>query len=123
MSKPTIILWSILSFIVSGIYVFYGLMMLQVEQLPALPFIAASMAFGYGLITIYLLSLAWTKTDKSVVQMTKYIAVAMLVAQIVLTLDVGMISGLEWLGILIMSLMIGINWFSIKSVAEYHSKD
>ncbi|MEW8324535.1 MAG: hypothetical protein AB2606_17945 [Candidatus Thiodiazotropha taylori] len=123
MSKPTIILWSILSFIVSGIYVFYGLMMLQVEQLPALPFIAASMAFGYGLITIYLLSLAWTKADKSLVQITKYIAITMVVAQIVLTLDVGMISGLEWLGILIMSLMIGINWYSIKSVAEYHSQD
>ncbi|MCG8017919.1 MAG: hypothetical protein JAY97_17065 [Candidatus Thiodiazotropha sp. 'RUGA'] len=123
MSKPTIILWSILSFIVSGIYVFYGLMMLQVEQLPALPFIAASMAFGYGLITIYLLSLAWTKADNSLVQMTKYIAITMVVAQIVLTLDVGMISGLEWLGILIMSLMIGINWYSIKSVAEYHSQD
>ncbi|MCG7869369.1 MAG: hypothetical protein JAY74_23735 [Candidatus Thiodiazotropha taylori] len=123
MSKSTIILWSILSFIVSGIYVFYGLMMLQVEQLPALQFIAASMAFGYGLITIYLLSLAWTKTDKSLVKMTKYIAITMVVAQIVLTLDVGMISGLEWLGILIMSLMIGINWFSIKSVAEYHNQD
>ncbi|MEW8382827.1 MAG: hypothetical protein AB2704_13325 [Candidatus Thiodiazotropha taylori] len=123
MSKPTIILWSILSFIVSGIYVFYGLMMLQVEQLPALPFIAASMAFGYGLITIYLLSLAWTKADKSLLQITKYIAITMVVAQIVLTLDVGMISGLEWLGILIMSLMIGINWYSIKSVAEYHSQD
>ncbi|MEW8499112.1 MAG: hypothetical protein AB2699_11420 [Candidatus Thiodiazotropha taylori] len=123
MSKPTIILWSILSFIVSGIYVFYGLMMLQVEQLPALPFIAASMAFGYGLITIYLLSLAWTKTDKSLVQMTKYIAVIMLVVQIALTLAAGKASGIEWLGILIMSLMIGINWFSIKSVSEYHSQD
>ncbi|MCG8029344.1 MAG: hypothetical protein N0E59_18980 [Candidatus Thiodiazotropha taylori] len=123
MSKPTIILWSILSFIVSGIYVFYGLMMLQVEQLPALPFIVASMAFGYGLITIYLLSLAWTKTDKSLVQMTKYIALIMLVVQIALTLAAGKASGIEWLGILIMSLMIGINWFSIKSVAEYHSQD
>ncbi|MCF1437848.1 MAG: hypothetical protein LPD71_03570 [Shewanella sp.] len=123
MSKPTIILWSILSFIVSGIYVFYGLMMLQVEQLPALPFIAASMAFGYGLITIYLLSLAWTKTDKSLVQMTKYIALIMLVVQIALTLAAGKASGIEWLGILIMSLMIGINWFSIKSVSEYHSQD
>ncbi|MBV2090179.1 MAG: hypothetical protein KUF72_04775 [Candidatus Thiodiazotropha sp. (ex Ctena orbiculata)] len=122
MSKPTIILWSILSFIISGIYVFYGLMMLQVEQLPALPFIVASMAFGYGLITIYLLSLAWTKTDKSLVQMTKYIALTMLVAQIVLTLVTGKTSGLEWLGILIMSLMIGINWYSIKSVAEYHNQ-
>lgn len=123
MSKPTIILWSILSFIVSGIYVFYGLMMLQVEQLPALQFIAASMAFGYGLITIYLLSLAWTKTDKSLVQMTKYIALIMLVVQIALTLAAGKASGIEWLGILIMSLMIGINWFSIKSVSEYHSQD
>ncbi|MEW8208399.1 MAG: hypothetical protein AB2746_19940 [Candidatus Thiodiazotropha taylori] len=123
MSKPTIILWSVLSFIVSGIYVFYGLMMLQVEQLPALPFIAASMAFGYGLITIYLLSLAWTKTDKSLVQMTKYIVLTMLVVQIALTLVVGKTSGIEWLGILIMSLMIGINWFSIKSVSEYHSQD
>ncbi|MCG7936423.1 MAG: hypothetical protein JAY68_17415 [Candidatus Thiodiazotropha taylori] len=123
MSKPTIILWSILSFIVSGIYVFYGLMMLQVEQLPALPFIAASMAFGYGLITIYLLSLAWTKTDKSLVQMTKYIVLTMLVVQIALTLVVGKASGIEWLGILIMSLMIGINWFSIKSVAEYRNQD
>ncbi|MBW9257664.1 MAG: hypothetical protein K1562_08560 [Candidatus Thiodiazotropha sp. (ex. Lucinisca nassula)] len=122
MSKPTIILWSILSFIVSGIYVFYGLMMLQVEQLPALPFIAASMAFGYGLITIYLLSLAWTKTDKSLVQMTKSIAITMLVAQIVLTLVTGKASGLEWLGILIMSLMIGINWYTIKSVAEYQNQ-
>ncbi|MBW9270856.1 MAG: hypothetical protein K1566_14535 [Candidatus Thiodiazotropha sp. (ex. Lucinisca nassula)] len=122
MSKPTIILWSILSFIVSGIYVFYGLMMLQVEQLPALPFIAASMAFGYGLITIYLLSLAWTKTDKSLVQMTKSIATTMLVAQIVLTLVTGKASGLEWLGILIMSLMIGINWYTIKSVAEYQNQ-
>ncbi|MCG7892965.1 MAG: hypothetical protein JAZ12_00780 [Candidatus Thiodiazotropha taylori] len=123
MSKPTIILWSILSFIVSGIYVFYGMMMLQVEQLPALPFIAASMAFGYGLITIYLLSLAWTKTDKSLVQMTKYIALIMLVVQIALTLAAGKAGGIEWLGILIMSLMIGTNWFSIKSVAEYHSQD
>ncbi|MCG7872304.1 MAG: hypothetical protein N0C81_07995 [Candidatus Thiodiazotropha lotti] len=122
MSKPIIILWSILSFIVSGIYVFYGLMMLQVEQLPTLQFIAATMAFGYGLITIYLLSLAWTKTDKSLVQMTKYIVVTMFVAQIVLTLDVGMISGFEWLGILIVSLMVGINWISIKSVTEYHNQ-
>ncbi|MCG7903757.1 hypothetical protein A3194_08465 [Candidatus Thiodiazotropha endoloripes] len=122
MSKPIIILWTVLSFVVSGIFVFYGLMLLQVEQLPPLSIIAATVALSYGLATIYLLSQAWTKTDTNLIQITKYIVVAMFIAQVVLNLDVGMISSFEWLGLLVLSLMIGINWFSIKSVTEYHNQ-
>ena len=121
MSKPVLILWSILSFIVSGIFVFYGLMILQLEQLPTLSFIAAIIAFSYGLVTIFLLSQAWVKANNKLTRITTYIVVIMFIVQIILNLDVGIISGLEWAGLLIMALMLGINWLSVKYVNEYNN--
>ena len=100
---------------------FYGLMILQLEQLPALSLITAIIAFSYGLVTIYLLSQAWAKSNKKLVNFTKYIVLIMFIAQVILNLDVGMISGLEWAGLLVVALILSINWLSVKYVTEYNN--
>jgi hypothetical protein len=94
-------------------------MIFQLEQLPTLSFIAAIISFSYGLVTIFLLSQAWAKANKKLINITKYIVVIMLITQIILNLDVGIISGLEWSGLLVIGLMLCINWLSVKYVIEY----
>lgn len=118
MSKPLLMLWSVLSFIVSGIFIFYGLLVFQLEQIPTIAFYTAVVAICYGLITIYLLSRTWAKPNKKYATFTKYLVVIMFVIQIILNFDVGMKSGLEWAGLIVMALMISINWLSVKFVSE-----
>lgn len=119
MSKPILILWSILSFIISGMFVFNGLVILQSEHLSALSFIAAAITFGYGLATIYFLSQAWARPNKRSLQITRYFVIITFIAQVILTLDAGPNRGPGWEVLLVIALMLGINWLSIKKVTEY----
>ena len=119
MSKTILILWSVLSFIVSGLFIFYGLMIFQLEQIPTIAFYSAIVALCYGLFTIFVLSQSWINPNTRPPTITKYIVVMMFVIQMLLNFDVGIISGLEWVGLIVVALMLSINWLSVKYVSEY----
>ena len=118
MSKSLLMFWSVLSFMVSGIFIFYGLMIFQLEKIPTIAFYSSVVAICYGLTTIYLLSQTWAKPDKNYAEFTKYLVVIMFVIQTILNFDVSMTSGLEWTGLVVMALTLSINWLSVKFVSE-----
>lgn len=118
MNKTVLILWSISSLIVSGLFIFHGLMIFQLGELPLIPFMSALVAMAYGLSTVYLLSLSWIKPSQRLVTLSKYIVISMFIIQLALNLDVEMISGLEWAGLLIVALMLGTNWLTVKFVVN-----
>lgn len=103
---------------VSGLFIFHGLMIFQLGELPLIPFISALVAMAYGISTVYLLSLSWTKPSLRLVILTKYIVISMFIIQLALNLDVEMISGLEWAGLLIVAIMLGTNWLTVKFVVK-----
>ena len=74
---------------------------------------------AYGLVTVYLLSLSWTKPGEKIVTITKNIVIAMLVIQIALNLDIATTGGFEWAGLLLLAIMLGTNWLAVKYVATY----
>ena len=119
MNKMVSVLWSILSLIVSGLFIFHGLMILQLEELPVIPLLTALVALGYGLITVYVLSQSWINPNHKLVTFTKYIVISMFIVQVALNLDVGMVSGLEWAGLLVVAVMLATNWLSVKYVVNY----
>jgi hypothetical protein len=122
MSKSLLIFWSVLSFIVSGLFIFYGLLIFQLEKVPAIAFYSSVVAICYGLTTIYLLSQTWAKPSKNYAKFTGYLVVFMFVIQTVLNFDVGMISGMEWTGLVVMALTLSINWLSVKFVSEHRNE-
>lgn len=118
MSKTVLILWSVLSFVVSGLFMFYGLMILQLEHIPTIAFLSAIVALCYGIITIFLLSQSWVNPNAKLPTITKYIVVMMFVIQMLLNFDVGNISEIEWADLIIFAIMLSINWLSVKYVAQ-----
>lgn len=118
MSKTVLILWSVLSFVVSGLFMFYGLMILQLEHIPTIAFLSAIVALCYGIITILLLSQSWVNPNTKLPTITKYIVVMMFVIQMLLNFDVGNISEIEWADLIIFAIMLSINWLSVKYVAQ-----
>ena len=73
---------------------------------------------AYGLSTVYLLSLSWINPSQKLVTLTKYIVISMFIIQLALNFDVEMISGLEWAGLLIVAIMLGTNWLTVKFVVK-----
>ena len=107
------IILSIVSVSASAIFIFAGIMMVQNDP-PAWILVFGLGTIVYGLLNVVLLALAWLRGGKAVQKVTLCIATAFLIAFIMASLDVGMISGLEWLGIIIVAVMVWVNYFTIR---------
>lgn len=119
MSKTVLILWSVLSFIVSGMFISQGLFMFQEKTLSFAVFMSASVALSYGVITIFILSQSWANPSAKYATFTKYLVGLMFVNQLFFGPDVGKGDGPGLAGLAIMALMLSFNWLAIKYVAEY----
>lgn len=73
---------------------------------------------GYGIISASLLILAWTKTQVKAQSFSKYTALGFMASFFAASLDVGMISGLEWIGIIVVALLLWVHWYSVKLITE-----
>lgn len=74
------------------------------------------LTISYGLMNLILLLLAWKIGGDILGKVSIIGSVAFLILFILGSMDVGMISGLEWAGIFIVTLMTIINWFAIRKI-------
>lgn len=119
MSKTVLILWSALSFLVSGIFIFQGLMMFQARALPATGFISAMVVLSYGVITIFAQSQNWANPSQKYVTFIKYLVVLMFVNQLFFKSGIATGNSPGLVSLAIVALMLATNWLAIKYVAEH----
>lgn len=116
MSKTVLILWCVLSFFVSGLFIFYGLMLLQLKELSSIDFFSAIVSLIYGITSIYLLAQAWVNPDEKYVTISKYVVLIMFFIQLIL--NIGITGGLELTTMTVVVVMLVTNWVSVKHVAD-----
>jgi hypothetical protein len=119
MSKALLISWSVLSFIISGMFISQGLFMFQEKTLTFTVFMSGSVSLSYGVITIFILSQSWANPSAKYATFTKYLVGLMFVNQLFFGPDVGKADGPGLAGLAIMALMLGFNWLAIKNVTEH----
>jgi hypothetical protein len=107
MQKLKYILISLVSLIISAIFIFAGI---SIGSNEAATWIKAYgyLTLGYGIISASFLVIAWTKSQIKVQPYSKYTALGLMNSFFAASLDVGMISGLEWLGIIVVGLLLWV---------------
>lgn len=118
-AKPLLVLVSVLSSLTSFAFIYYGLNALTANEgapLGALvfPYVVA----GYGLGNIYLLSSAWRKAGTWPATASKLMGLCFLAVFTLETINSGINSSAELLGIFGVVLVLWANWFSIAKVAR-----
>ena len=121
MSKTVLLLWSGLSFLVAGIFIFQGLLLFQAKGSPGSVIISALVVLSYGIITIFLQSQNWARPNPKYVKFTQYLIGLMFINHLFYSTGAGSKSpGL--IGLVIMAMMLATNWLAIKYVAEHKDK-
>ncbi|MDP2276827.1 MAG: hypothetical protein Q8K51_01250, partial [Nitrospirota bacterium] len=72
----------------------------------------------YGISSAILLIFAWTQTRINTERVTKYLAAVFLLSFFLASLDVGMVSPLEWAGIIVVALLLWFHWFAVKRISN-----
>lgn len=119
MSKTVLILWSVLSFLICGIFIFQGLLMFRSGANHFTGFISAAVVLSYGVITVFIQSQNWVNPSQKFVTFAKYLVVLMFLNQLFFKSGIvsGNSAGLS--GLAIVALMLAVNWLSIKYVADH----
>lgn len=113
------IVLSFASLLVSAVFVWAGASMVSGAETPMWIRAFGMLTAIYGVINAGLLFLAWFRTTLVLERIAKYSAIAFLFLVVVASLDVGMISGLEWVGIVVASFMLILGWLAVKRVVEF----
>ena len=72
----------------------------------------------YGIGSAGLIVITWTKTTINTEKVTKYLTVLFLFSFLLASLDVGIISQLEWAGIIVVALLLWFQWFTVKRISN-----
>jgi hypothetical protein len=74
---------------------------------------------GYGMFSVVLLIAAWLQPTPSMPTVSKYLSLVFLVALVVrLAIDVEKITDLEWLSAVLALILLWVNWFAVKRLAD-----
>jgi len=114
-------LLSIASFIVSCVFVFYGTGILLSEEVPKWIIAFAIVAAAYGFSSLAILIMAWRRYGTRAKIIISYLAIGFMVVFVFGSLDVGMVSGLEVAGLLLVGVMLFINWLAVSTVVKWRS--
>jgi hypothetical protein len=98
-------------------FISYGISIAFSETVPIWIMICSILTVGYGVGSIAALVWAWRSGENKTINFIKYTAFSFLAMFFIASMDVGMISGLEFFGIIVVSLLLFINWYSVKIVA------
>jgi len=109
---------SIISIIISLIFVFYGSLILSSEEIPKWIIAFSTITVIYGLCSLTALIMAWFHYGESVKKCIKYLAVGFMIIFFLGSFDGGIVSGLEIVGLIIVGLMLFINWFAVSVVVK-----
>jgi hypothetical protein len=112
------IVLSFISLSVSAIFVWAGASMVSGAETPMWIRAFGMLTAIYGVMNTGLLLFAWLRATLVLERIAKYLAIVFLLLIVVASLDVGMISGLEWVGILLAAFMLFLSWLAVKRVVE-----
>ena len=117
MQKLKYILISLVSLIISVLFIVAGIS-IQSNEAPTWIKAYGYLTFGYGIISASFLVIAWTKSQIKMQPYSKHTALGFMASFFAASLDVGMISGLEWLGIIVVGLLLWVQWYSVKLITK-----
>lgn len=112
------VLWSVLSAAVSALFLGHGSWLLLQAGIETAAVVFGVATLLYGVISLALLALAWGKPNKHLALWVFVIAGAFLLFQLAVSLDLGIISGLEWAALLLVAVMLSANWKAVRNVAN-----
>lgn len=107
-----------LSVLTSFMFISFGMNTIMSGKSPEWIMTFAYVTTAYGLVNIAILSLAWSSREAWASGVSKLIALCYLGVFIMDTVNAGMKSGLEVVGILALALVLCANWFAVKKVIE-----
>lgn len=112
------VFWSALSAVVSVLFLGHGSWLLSQSELETGVLAVAAVTLLYGVFSLVLLVLAWAKPNKHLALWALLAAGAFLLFQFAVSLDLGIISGLEWAALLLVALLLSANWIGVRNVAN-----
>ena len=107
---------AVFSVLTSFVFIYYGLGVLTAEYAPEWTKIFAYGAAGYGVGNIYILSWAWRTGREWAVWANKLIALCFFGLFIMNKWRTGVDSGLEYVSVLGMAVILWLNWFAVKKI-------
>jgi len=114
MNKALKIAFSIFSIFVSSVFVIFGASIYFEFNPPIWLKAIGTITIIYGLLSIALLISAWKSKANLNHKISMWLSIIIFLATFIGSLDVGMISGLEFLSLIIVGGMLAINWFAVK---------
>jgi len=119
MDRVLIGIWCLVSFTVSGFFIYHGIFLFSHEGLNAAQAFNASVGILYGLYSGEVLVLALVKSNKVHEKLAWYGVIIMLFTQLVFSLINGGVSIIGiLLGSVIVSFMLAANWLAVKYVVK-----
>jgi len=116
--KITGTILSIMSIVVSSIFVFYGSIILFSEKVPKLVILFSIITLIYGLCSMIAIIMAWFRYGESANKCIKYIAIGYMIIFFFGSFDGGSISGLEIIASIVVGIMLFINRFAVSVVVK-----
>jgi hypothetical protein len=111
-------LLSIASVVVSCMFVSYGTGIVFGGEVPGWIVTVGVVTAAYGLCSLAVLILAWGRYGEKGKKLIGYLAVGFMVVFFLSSLDVGMVTGLEVAGFLIVVVMLFVNWLAVSTVVK-----
>lgn len=119
MLKIFAVAFSILSISISIFFLWTAWLMLFESETNLIMLLFGCIAGIYGTGSTFLLGAAWLKPSRILSTAMKWLAVAALASVVMGSLDVGMISGLEWGLILVLGAVLLGKWYLLHRIVEY----
>ena len=113
------LIWSMLSIAVSAFFIFHGAWLLHKSYIESAIFVIAAVTFLYGILSLGALLIAWVKPNNYLRLFTAILIFGFILFQIFITLYLDTLNGLEWLGFIILVIMLSTNWVAVKNVVNY----
>ena len=112
------ILLTAASIVVSCVFVAYGAGVVFGEEVPGWIIVFGVVTSAYGLCSLAVLILAWLHYGIKAKKFIGYLAVWFMVVFFLGSLDAGMVSGLEVVGLLFVGVMLFVNWLAVSAVVR-----
>jgi hypothetical protein len=115
------IVLSVLTIASSVLFLVYGIVIASAEDVSFWIRLFAIPTVAYGVGATAIIAWAWLGGGVIAMQSIKVSAAMFLSVYVLGSMDVGMVSGLEVLGILGVASVLWLNWFSVRYVVKWRS--
>ena len=105
------------STVVSAAFIFNGVGMTQFDP-PIWIKACGYLTILYGTANAIMIAAAWLKMHLNLIGISKYSAIGYMCLALIASLDVGMISGLEWVGLVVVVILLSVNCYTIRYIVK-----